>query len=129
MVLDLGVAGQLGGAVLAEGQRALVDAAPVEDPAERVGDLRVLGHQLLGGLGEGERPVLVAAVLGEDPGRVVGGGGEARIHGEHLLVELAHLRDVATLLVDGAAEHERAHVLRVAPERLADLDEGLIELP
>ena len=31
----------------------------------------VRAHGALGGLGEGERPVLVAAVLGEDPGHVV----------------------------------------------------------
>ena len=40
VVLDHRVARQLGGAVLEEGQGALGDAAPVEDPAERWGDRR-----------------------------------------------------------------------------------------
>ena len=113
MVLDHRVARQLGDAVLEEGQCALVDAAPVEDPADRGGDLRILGGQLLGGLGEGGRLVLVAAVLGEDPGQVVGRRGEARAQGEHLLVELARLRDLAPLLMDDA--RIRRSLVRAAP--------------
>ena len=58
--------GRLAALSVEEGQRALVQAAPVEDPAEGVGDTRVPRRQLRGGLGEGERLVLVAAVLGED---------------------------------------------------------------
>ena len=80
VILDHRVARQLGGALLQQNQRARV-----EDPAERVGDLRVLRRQLRGGLGEGERLVLVAAVLGEAPRQVVRRRGEARAQGQGLV--------------------------------------------
>ena len=80
VVLDHRVARKLGDALLEEGPCALVRAPPVEDPAEDVGDVRILGGLLLGGLGESQRPVPLAAVLGENPGQVVDGRGEARSH-------------------------------------------------
>jgi hypothetical protein len=42
MVLDLRVVGKLAGAVLEEVEGPLVRAAPVQDPAERVRDPRIV---------------------------------------------------------------------------------------
>lgn len=71
------------------------------------------GPSTLGGLGKSQCLVLVAAVLGEHPGQVVGGGGEARAEGQHLLVMLARLRDIAPRLADD--DRIRRSLVRAAP--------------
>src|SRR6266536_3042581 len=52
VILNLGVVGKLGGALLEKGQRPLVDAALVEDPSQGVRDARILRGLLLGDLGK-----------------------------------------------------------------------------
>ena len=47
MILNLGVIGKLGGALLEKGQRPLVDTTLVEDPSQSVRDARILWEQLL----------------------------------------------------------------------------------
>src|SRR5262249_15175877 len=60
VILDLGIAGQLRRAVPEQPPRALVDAAEVENPAQRVGDIGIVGRAFFGDLGQLERALLVA---------------------------------------------------------------------
>src|SRR5258706_14039976 len=104
MVLNLGAGGKLGRALLQQANRLLVDASLVENPAQRVRDVRVVGGGLLGPLGELERLLLVAAVLGVDHGQVVRGGGEAGIDRQGLLVRLRGMGEAALSLVYSSGE-------------------------
>src|SRR5437667_377067 len=63
VIVDFEVFRKFGGACSQEIERAQVDAAPVEDPAECVGDVRVVGSLLLGDLCQLERLILVSAPL------------------------------------------------------------------
>src|SRR3972149_3010333 len=84
------------------GQRDLRDIS-----FQGVGDARVLGGQLLGGLGESQRPV--AAVLGENPGQVVHRRGAAHPRAR---IDLDRLFDRG----DGPIELSRSGVAPAEPE-------------
>src|SRR5439155_2449921 len=128
VILDGRVAGDLGGAFLEQRDRPLIDAALVQDPPEGVRDTRVVGRRLLRRLRELQRLFLVAAVLGIEPGEVIGGGREARIDAQRRGIGLLRPRDVAPLLVHEAQHHQRRQVLRGHLVRLVELRDGLLEI-
>src|SRR5207245_8912496 len=101
VVLDFRALWPLRGALPEKRGGLLVDATLVEDPAQRVRDARVVGRDTFCCLGELERPFLVSALLREEPGQVVRGGGEARVHGQRLLECLPGLAERTLLLVYG----------------------------
>src|SRR5947199_7038754 len=105
MVLNNRVVRELRSALLEQASRPLVYAPLVEDPAESVRDVRVLGRGLLGPLGELERLLLVAAVFRVEPGKVVRRGREAWVQRQDLLVRLLGFYDVSLALVDYACKH------------------------
>src|SRR5439155_3313852 len=128
VILDLGVVRELGGALPYQAEGPLIDATLVEDPSQGIGDVWVLWGRLFGDLRELERLLLVAAVLGIEPGEVVRRRGEARLLSENLLIGLLGLSDVAFAVVDSRCEDESRQILRVDLEQLVELGQSLIVL-
>ena len=111
-----------------EAQRPLVDAPFVENPAQGIGDVGLLGSDFPGRLSELECLFLVPTFLGVDVRQVIGRRGQPRVELQNRFVSHLGLFHVAILLVHHANQRAKAGVVRPDPYRVIQLGEGLLVL-